>query len=261
MNPSMSRVFCLVLFCLPLTTQAVDRWQASSSNKHTAVLELFTSEGCGSCPPAERWLYQQQQQNTELDYIVLGFHIDYLNDQKGWVDAFAKPAFSERQKQLARLNRFQTIYTPEFVLSGESLPNWRENLSEAVSFLNEFDAQAQIRLRAYLIGDSLMIDSRSQVTGDENRQQGKLYIAITEDDVVSDVRGGDNAGQTFNHQNLVREWLGPFKLDPSGETFIEHQLKLSQDWQQDKLKLVALIQNLSDGYILQAVELSLTQQK
>ncbi|MBN44970.1 MULTISPECIES: DUF1223 domain-containing protein [unclassified Methylophaga] len=258
MNLSMHRLFWLALVFLPLSAQAVDRWQASSNAKHTAVLELFTSEGCGLCPPAERWLYQQQ---TELNYIVLGFHIDYLNDKKGWVDVFAKPEFSERQKQLALLNRYQTIYTPEFVLSGESLPNWRENFNEAVSFLNEFDAQAQIRLRAYLIDDALMIDSRSQVTGEENRQHSKLYIAITEDDVLSDVQGGDNAGRTFNHQNLVREWLGPFDLDPSGETFIEHQLKLIPDWQQDKLKLVALIQNLSDGYILQAVELPLTQQK
>ena len=104
-----------------------------------------------------------------------------------------------------------------------------------------------------------MIDSRSQVTGKENRQHSKLYLAITEDDVSSLVLGGDNAGQTFNHQNLVRRWLGPFELDDSGETFIEHQVKLSPEWQQDKLKLVAIIQNLSDGYILQAVELPFTQ--
>ena len=260
MNLSIGNLFWLIfLFSLPFNVHAVDRWQASSGTKHVALLELFTSEGCGSCPPAERWLYQQQQ--AELNYIILGFHIDYLNDQKGWVDAFAKPAFSERQKQLARLNKYQTIYTPEFVLSGESLPNWRENLTEAVSFLNEFDAQAQIQLRAYLIDDALMIDSRSQVTGNENRQHSKLYIAITEDDVKSHVRGGDNAGQTFNHQNLVRLWLGPFDLDPSGETFIEHQVKLLPDWQQDKLKLVAVIQNLSDGYVLQALDLPLTQQK
>ena len=257
MNHSMIKMLLLVLCYIPFTVQAVDRWQASSGDKHTAVLELFTSEGCGLCPPAERWLYQQQQ--AELDYIVLGFHIDYLNDKKGWVDAFAKPAFSERQKQLARLNRYQTIYTPEFVLSGESLPNWRANFAEAVSFLNEFDAQAQINLRAYLINDQLMIDSRCLVTGKENRQHSKLYLAITEDDVSSLVLGGDNAGQTFNHQNLVRRWLGPFELDDSGETFIEHQVKLSPEWQQDKLKLVAIIQNLSDGYILQAVELPFTQ--
>ncbi|WP_439504153.1 DUF1223 domain-containing protein [Methylophaga sp.] len=257
MNLSMIKVLLLFLLCLPFSVQAVDRWQASSGNKHTAVLELFTSEGCGLCPPAERWLYQQQR--AELDYIVLGFHVDYLNDKKGWVDAFAKPVFSERQKLLARLNRYQTIYTPEFVLSGESLPNWRANFAEAVSFLNEFDAQAQIRLRANLINDQLKIDSRSLVTGEENRQHSKLYLAITEDDVSSLVLGGDNAGQTFNHQNLVRRWLGPFELDDSGETFIEHQVKLSPEWQQDKLKLVAIVQNLSDGYILQAVELPLTQ--
>lgn len=259
MNISISKMFWLVLFSLPLTVQAVDRWQASSGTKHTAVLELFTSEGCGQCPPAERWLYQQQQLHTELDYIILGFHIDYLNDKKGWMDPFAKPEFSERQKQLALLNRYQTIYTPEFVLSGESLPNWRENFNEAVSFLNEFDAQAHIRLNAYLIDEALMIDTHSQVSGEENRQHSKLFLAVIEDDVNSHVLGGDNAGQTFNHKNLVRKWLGPFELDQSGETFIEHQVKLTPEWQLDKLKLVAVIQNLSDGYILQAVKLPLTQ--
>lgn len=106
-----------------------------------------------------------------------------------------------------------------------------------------------------------MIESQSLVTGEENRRHSHLYIAITENDVKSVVHGGDNAGQTFNHQNLVREWLGPIELDATGETFIEQQIKLAPEWQQDKLKLVALIQNLSDGYILQAVELPLTQQK
>lgn len=258
MNLSIRCIFWLMFF-LPFNVQADDHWRASSGIKHTAVLELFTSEGCGLCPPAEKWLYQQQR--AKLDYIVLGFHVDYLNDKKGWVDVFAKPVFSERQKQLARLNRYQTIYTPEFVLSGESLPNWRENLNEAVSFLNEFDAQAQIHLSAHLIENKLMIESQSLVTGEENRRHSHLYIAITENDVKSVVHGGDNAGQTFNHQNLVREWLGPIELDATGETFIEQQIKLAPEWQQDKLKLVALIQNLSDGYILQAVELPLTQQK
>lgn len=256
MKQSIAKWFWITWLILPCTVLA-DQWHAVSEKKHTAVLELFTSEGCGSCPPAERWLYAQQQQHTALDYIVLGFHIDYLNDQKGWVDTFAKPEFTERQKQLARLNHFQTIYTPEFVLSGESLPNWRENFHEAVSFLNEFDAQANIRLSAALVDEALMIDSHSQVSGAANREHSKLYIAVLEDGVNSDVRGGDNAGQTFNHKNLVRQWLGPFELDPAGETFIEHQIELSSDWQRPNLKLVALIQNLADGYVLQAVELPL----
>jgi len=258
MNLSVSKLLWLTLFCLPLTVYA-ERWYATSGPKHMAVLEVFTSEGCGSCPPAERWLTEQRQQQTGLEYIVLGFHVDYLDEQKGWVDRFAKPAFSARQKQLAQLNMYRTIYTPEFVLSGESLPNWRENFKEAVSFLNEFDAQATIHLAAYHVDGMLMIDSQSFVSGDDNRQHSKLYIAITEDGVTSYVQGGDNAGKTFNHQNLVREWLGPFELEASGETFIEHQVLLSADWQQEKLKLVALIQNLSNGYVLQALELPLIQ--
>lgn len=258
MKLSACKLLGLVLFCLPLVVVA-EKWSASSGQKHMPVLEVFTAEGCGSCPPAVNWLTKQRQQQDALPYIVLGFHVDYLDEQKGWVDKFAKPAFSARQKQLAQLNMYRTIYTPEFVLSGESLPNWRENLNEAVSFLSEFDAQAIIDLTAYRVDDMLMIDSQNVVNGDDNRQHSKLYLAITEDDVNSDVKGGDNAGSTFNHQDVVREWLGPFELDRSGETFIEHHIALSADWQQEKLKLVALIQNLSNGYVLQAVELPLTQ--
>lgn len=258
MRLSAYKLLGLVLFCLPLTVFA-NKWSASSGQKHLPVLEVFTAEGCGSCPPAMDWLAKQRQQQHALKYIVLGFHVDYLDEQKGWVDKFAQPVFSARQKQLAQLNMFRTIYTPEFVLSGESLPNWRESLHDAVSFLSEFDAQATISLTAYLIDDVLMIDSQNLVNGDDNRQHSKLYLAITEDDVSSDVRGGDNAGKTFNHQDVVREWLGPFELDSSGETFIEHQIAFSADWQREKLKLVALIQNLSNGYVLQAVELPLTQ--
>jgi hypothetical protein len=248
----------LLAFLLPLTTVA-EEWQAQSTDKQLAVMELFTSEGCGLCPAADRWVQRLPEQGiTDEQLIVLGFHIDYLNDIKGWIDRFAKPLFSERQRQLARLNLYQTVFTPEIFISGEVVHNWQTHGIEVIEFVNSFAPMAHIKLRAEMQASQLHVSSKISVSGDENRDYSKLYLAITEDNIVSEIHGGDNIGAIFNHQNLVRAWLGPFDLDKEGETELNTQIALDQDWDLNNLKLVAVVQNLYDGYVLQGLSLPLS---
>lgn len=237
-------------------------WQVQSGSRQLAVLELFTAEGCGLCPPADRFVAQLPQQGvTSKDLIVLGFHIDYLNQKKGWIDRFAKPEFSERQRQLARINMFDTVYTPEFVISGEVVHSWRKHAIDVIHFVNGFKPEAHIKLNVTQQQDSLQIVSDVSVTGKENKQYAKLYLAVTENDVISHVTGGDNAGATFNHQHLVRAWLGPFDLDKDGMARVKTQLQLDKTWQRNKLTVVGLVQNLNDGFVLQGLALPLVEQK
>ncbi len=254
-------ILALIYLFIWLPALAIaDSWQAQSDAKQKAVIELFTSEGCGLCPAADRWVHQLAEQGVSREQVVLlGFHIDYLNAKKGWVDKFASPIFSARQRQLANLNLYQTVYTPEFFISGEVIHNWRDHGVEAIEFINDFDSEVDIKLHARKSAQQLNISTHVTVKGAENRQHAKLYLAVTEDNIISEIHGGDNIGATFNHQNLVRRWLGPFALNASGHTEVDTQLELGEDWKPQDLKLVAIVQNLYDGYILQGLSMPLTE--
>lgn len=247
-------------FAYSTLSLAQESWQGRSSDKQLAVLEIFTAEGCGNCPAADRWIQSLPELGmTDNEVIVLGFHVDYLNETKGWVDQFADPIFSERQKQLALINLYQTVYTPEIFVSGEVVHNWREHGTEIIRFVNSFEPEAGIELTINKQDQLLAIHSDVQVAGEENRQHAKMYLAVVEDNLRSEIGGGDNAGATFNHQNVVRQWLGPFDLDSDGTTEIQTQLNLDKNWKQQDLRVVALVQNLYDGYVLQGLAIPLTE--
>lgn len=253
-----NKLLVLLFLSLPMLVYG-QSWQAISGKHHNALLEMFVSEGCGLCPAAEKYVNNLSEHGIGDDQlIVLSFHIDYLNARKGWVDKFASPVFTNRQKQLAHLNRYEHIFTPELVVSGETVHSWREQLIDVIGFLNNYQSEVDINLQVSEAEQKLLIDSQLQIRGEANRQHSKLYLAVTEDNVFSEVRGGDNAGRDFNHQNLVRAWLGPFDLDADGKSQIQHEIGLADDWQLDQLSVVAVVQNLSDGYVLQALALPLT---
>lgn len=249
----------LVAFCLSASPLQAQQWQAESQDYQMAVLEMFTSEGCGKCPAAEAFVNHlpEQHQIDHEQLIVLGFHIDYLNERKGWIDRFAKPAYSERQRKLARLNLEDVVYTPELIVSGEVVHNWRQHLVEVIEFINDFEAKADLALNARIEQNTLQIDADIAVRGDDNRQHSKAFLALIEDDVESVALGGDNTGRHFNHQNLVRAWLGPLELDTQGESKLSQQITLDESWDKNKLELVALVQNMSDGLVLQGLSLPL----
>jgi len=249
----------LLLSLLLPTLLFAQTWQAGSSEKQVAVLELFTAEGCGLCPAADRWVEALPEQGiTNEQLIVLGFHIDYLNDKKGWIDRFASPVFSDRQRQLARLNLFQSVYTPEFVISGEIIHNWQKHAKPVIEAVEGFKPEAHVSTMVTKQDNQLEISNVIHVDGEENRQYSVLYLAVTEDDIISQVDGGDNAGTTFNHQHLVRKWLGPFELNKNGKTELYNKIAIDEQWVLDKLKIVAIIQNLNDSFVLQGLSLPLT---
>jgi len=253
----------LLLFMLLLPTLLfAQTWQAESGDTQLAVLELFTAEGCGLCPAADRWVHKLPEQGiTEDQLIILGFHIDYLNDHKGWVDRFSSPIFSARQRQQAQLNLYQTVYTPEFVVSGEVIHNWKKHVKDVVQAVNGFEPEANIKLNVAEHNDELVIDSQVSIQGNENRQYSKFYLAVSENDIISKVNGGDNAGATFNHQNLVRTWLGPFDLNENGKTELTANIKIEDEWNMDKVSIVAVVQNLEDGFVLQGLKLALDKKE
>ncbi len=256
----MNKSLALVILLLLSQSSFAQSWHGNSGEKHMPVVELFTSEGCGACPPADRWAKGLASQGLGDDkVVVLGFHIDYLNDRKGWIDRFAKPEFSDRQRQLVLLNLYKTVFTPQIIISGETVHAWERHANKLIEAINGFEAEADIDISVSKDDDSYQLTTKTTVRGDANKQHAKLYIALTEDDITSTAFGGDNRGTTFNHQNLVRQWLGPFDLTETGDTVTTTEIKIDPEWQQQNLTVVALVQNLDDGFVLQALPVPLTE--
>ena len=168
-----------------------------------AVVELFTSEGCSSCPPAEQVLNRIAEDALEDDRPIytLAFHVDYWN-RLGWTDPYSDAAYSQRQRQYAQAFRSRQIYTPQMIVNGE------------VEFVGSYERKAH---RA--IDHALELFAESAVTLSTETDEGKiivkyevsdapdgavLQIALTESDLVSRVERGENAGRTLHHAGVVR---------------------------------------------------------
>ena len=121
---------------------------ATSGPGTAALVELYTSEGCSSCPPADRWLSTLRESGFGPERLVpLGLHVDYW-DYIGWRDPFATALFSARQRELAAITRARVVYTPQVVLSGKDYRGWgsRSRFAEAVRAVNATAARAHITL-------------------------------------------------------------------------------------------------------------------
>ena len=121
----MKKLFGLfALVAVLVATASATPMKFTSGTKQVSLLELYSSEGCRSCPPAEAWLNKlKDAPDLWKNFAPLAFHVDYW-DSLGWKDRWSSPAFSERQRDYAKLWRSENIYTPEFVLNGQEWRNW-----------------------------------------------------------------------------------------------------------------------------------------
>ncbi len=119
----------ILLTLISASLPALGDCSAKSRAQTASLLELYTSEGCSSCPPADQWLSNIESSGVGTDKLVpLAFHVDYW-DYIGWKDRYAKPDFSERQRQAARVTGSATVYTPQVMLGGRDFRSWHSGSS------------------------------------------------------------------------------------------------------------------------------------
>jgi hypothetical protein len=215
-----------------------------------ALLELYTSEGCDSCPPANEWLGAQAKHFSADQLVPIALHVDYW-DYIGWKDRFASPQFGQRHRATANANGGRTVYTPEFFISGGEARDWRQHgaLAQRVKAANAQAATANIRLEASTQGRQTSIKAQFKTAA--AGAQG--YIAILEDKLVTSISSGENKGATLKEERVVRQWLGPYVLgnDAAG-TVIERTVTLPSDSVLKHLSLASFVQQASTGAVLQA---------
>ena len=168
--------------------------QAKSAATLTPVVEVYTSEGCSSCPPADKWLGKLKDDAAKGLVVAQGFHVGYW-DYIGWVDRFANPLHTDRQRMVASWNRLPSIYTPQIVRNGQ---DWRD---ERVVLAPE-PARATIEVRR--TGDDAFTAS---VTPGEGVGAWAAYWTVTEHGHGSKVKAGENAGEFLEHDFVVRQYV------------------------------------------------------
>jgi hypothetical protein len=182
--------------CTALGTAAVaaPACTAKSPATLTPVVEVYTSEGCSSCPPADKWLSKLKDDAAQGRVVAQGFHVGYW-DYIGWVDRFANPAHTERQRQVASWNRIDSIYTPQVVRNGQ---DWRD---ERV-ILKDEPAKASIELRR--TADEAFA---ANVAPADGIGTWSAYWTVTEHGYSSKVKSGENAGEFLKHDFVVRQYV------------------------------------------------------
>ena len=230
---------------------SADVCAATSGARRVALVELFTSEGCSSCPPADRWLAATFPPAAEAaNAVPLAFHVDYW-DRLGWKDRFAAPAWTARQHAAARANRLQFVYTPQVLLEGRDFPDWRRSGSVAV--VRRASAQpprATLSLEAQYQRGALAVKASANVPANGDRKGAALYVALADSGLVSEVRAGENAGARLMHDHVVRALHGGIAVSANGDAAAELTLPLPSE-AGSATTLVAFVQNPETGDVLQ----------
>jgi hypothetical protein len=181
-----------------------------SGPQRVNVLELYTSEGCSSCPPADRWLSELKQDDRLWKQLIpVAFHVDYW-DYIGWPDRFASQAYSDRQRRYARNKGLSTIYTPGFLLNGAE---WRSFFGLRRLSLDDSKNAGNLKLKI----DQQSIEAIYQPAG-KTINSPVLNIAILGFDLVSEVKAGENRGEQLKHDFTVLGY-STINMSPDADRF------------------------------------------
>jgi hypothetical protein len=176
----------------------------------TPVVELYTSEGCSSCPPADKWLSTLKPKNPTHSVanpaVIQAFHVNYW-DYIGWPDRFATPAHTNRQRQVSAWNRQNGIYTPQMVLNGGDWRGWGGSARNVTaSLVSEETAKSNISLQQTGFDQFEAVITPVQKLSDSNVGTWSAYWTITEHGHTTKVKAGENKGETLLHDYVVRQY-------------------------------------------------------
>jgi len=228
---------------------------ARSGPRTAALVELYTSEGCSSCPPADRWLRSLGARGYAPERVVpLSLHVNYW-DYIGWKDPYAQQRFSDRQRKLAQARGARLVYTPQVVLQGQDFRWFGADFEERVSRINARPAQASIALRiAAGREDTLDTTVEAALLDPAGQGDAVLYLASYANRLESRVSAGENEGRTLQHDYVVLEWLGPIAF--SGGRIVERRsLPLLPRAVRADSGVAAFVQNRRTTEVLQALML------
>ena len=244
----------LAISCLPSAAAQPDCASRSTTTR-VALIELYTSEGCNSCPPADRWISSLPAQGLHADRVVpLAFHVDYW-DYLGWRDRFADAGFAARQRTQAARGGARFVYTPQVLFNGADLgPLFRgAGFEERLARANSRPAAAELGLAQRVTAAAVGVELESRVLESTARGFSEIYVALLENNLRSEVRAGENSGKMLMHDSVVRRMIGPLRADAAGRLRWSGTIALQKDWKRTDLGLAVFAQDSRDGDVLQVL--------
>ncbi len=236
-----------------LSTLLLASFTQPPADRVPVVLELFTSEGCSSCPPADQLLSKlvNTQPVPGVEIIPLGMHVTYW-DQLGWRDPASLKLATERQQDYSRVFGEDRVYTPQAVVDGreELIGSAEAGVRQALTKAAQ-QPHAQLSMAASADGDAIT----AQVTIDrvpaEVKEKLRAWLIVTEDDLTSVIKRGENGGRTLRHDAVVRSIAGS-DLGAAGVLSLRASLK--PEWKRERLHVVALLQGTKSRRIWGAAQ-------
>lgn len=219
--------------------------------KGFAVVELFTSEGCSSCPPADELVAAVQKEDKDLPVYVLAFHVDYW-DRLGWKDTYSDAAYSERQKDYARWLQLSSIYTPQIVVNGQTefVGSDARALRQAIASGLQEPGRMQLTLAAVQLNGS-DLNWQASATPAAWMKDMRLFVAVVERDGTTKVMAGENSGKTLSHVQIVRG-LATGELDAKGNA--AGRLSWPDGLKSTDGEVIAFLQDIGTGKIVAATK-------
>jgi hypothetical protein len=248
-----SCLFAIGLSCLYLLAPFV---RAEEASVPVVLVQLFTSEGCSSCPPADDLLarFAKASPIDGVSIVPMSMHVDYW-DHLGWRDPFSSKQFSDYQQSYQAALKTPDIYTPQMIVDGKA----------AFVGSDEATAKTAIASAARTKKTPLTIDARTTAPGTIEARISVLQpqalptdtkydvmLAVTEDELTSDVRRGENSGKKLHHSSVVRSLVRIGVISSSSAAPIVSTLKLDPTWNRQQLHLVAFIQSQKNLSVLGA---------
>jgi hypothetical protein len=220
------------------------------------LIELYTSEGCSSCPPADRWLSTLVPKVVAAEEVVpLAFHVDYW-DRLGWRDRFADPAYTARQYANAKVSGSGYVFTPQVILAGRNYGAWASNSSVQKVVRNAVtqmpDASFVLRQQPVTSG-KLEFEVQVQLRQGVSLSDVRVYAALYQNGLVSDVGKGENSGSRLRHDYVVRSLLASKVIDQSGKIKFKDSFVVTEDGQVRAMGVAVFAQDVKTGVVLQAM--------
>lgn len=211
----------------------------NQNQKSFVLVELFTSEGCSSCPPADKNLafIEQEQPYMQAEVVTLAFHVDYW-DYIGWKDEFASPLFTKRQEIYSQKLKLDSTYTPQMIVDGKT-QFVGSDAGKAANAIVLAAKEQKAKVEIFPGKDKLKINI-SDVPKHEN---ATVYLAISENNLASNVKRGENSGRKLEHSSVVRELKALGSISAEQNSFEnESVIQLNKEWKKENVKFVVFVQ-------------------
>lgn len=249
-NATTSSIAAILIAATATLTHTFAAEKEDDQQARVGLLELYTSEGCSSCPPADKWLSSLARPEwVPTKLVVLAFHVDYWDDL-GWKNRFSQRLFTERQQALVKATKLATAYTPQFVFNGRDFRE-RGTLEAQAFAVNGQSAAVHLMLTSAIRERTLNIQALVEPTTPQ-QTQAFLYIALYENNLETPVQAGENRGRRLHHDYVVRMLFKPSKVSSNKPLRWERDFPVPPDWKIADLGVAAFVQSEETGEVLQA---------